>query len=627
MNARTVPYGLWPSPSAAEDLAGATRLGDVQWDSHSETLVWLEGRSGRGVLVALTEGEIAPKDLTGRRSVRGKVGYGGGEFAVAGGHVYFAADDGRLYRQPLEAGPARPITPASGAGAAPAVSPDGKWVCYVHHEGDTDLLAVVDAGGRHWPQKWSEGADFYMQPCWSPDGTKLAWIEWDHPNMPWDATRLMVADVEVSGGLPRVREVRALVDAGTSAFQPAFSPDGQHLAYVDDPDGWWRLYLRELASGKARAISPEGVEAGLPAWVQGMRAFAFAPDGSRLVYLQNERGIWSVWSHELASGETRRVDALGDYTHFAQPSLSPRGRLVLTASSDRTPPRLVRVDPQLKRAETVRRSARESVPAAHLAASEPVTWPVGDEEAHGLFSRPTHPEVQGRGKPPLVVLVHGGPTSQRHAAYEGEVQFFATRGYAVLNVNYRGSTGYGRAYREALKGNWGLYDVEDCVAAVSHLAERGEIDAGKCVIMGGSAGGLTVLQALVTHPGAFKAGVCLYGVANQFTLVTETHKFESRYPDSLLGPLPEAADVYKERSPLFGAERIRDPLIVFQGAQDEVVPPSQSEAIVAALRDNGVSHEYHVYETEGHGFRRSETITDFYRKLENFLKRHVLFAP
>ncbi len=627
MTARTVPYGLWPSPIAAEDLAGATRLGDVQWDSSGETLVWLEGRSGRGVLVALPAGELAPRDLTTTLSVRGKVGYGGGEFAVAGGHAYFAADDGRLYRQPLAAGPAVPITPASGAAAAPAVSPDGRFVCYVHHEGDTDLLAVVDAGGRRWPQKLSEGADFYMQPRWSPDGTRVAWIEWDHPHMPWDATRLMVADVGVEDGLPQVREVRARVDAGTSVFQPAFSPDGKHLAYVDDPDGWWRLHLCELASGAARALSPAGVEAGLPAWVQGMRTHAFAPDGARLVYLQNERGIWSVWSHELESGESKRVDALGDYTHFAQPSLSPRGRLALTASSDATPPRVVRVDSAFKRAEIVRRSAGESVPAARLAASEPVTWPVGDEEAHGLFFRPTHPDVQGKGKPPLVVLVHGGPTSQRNAAYEGQVQFLATRGYAVLNVNYRGSTGYGRAYREALKGNWGLYDVEDCVAAVSYLAERGEVDPGKCVVMGGSAGGLTVLQALVTHPGAFKAGVCLYGVANQFTLVLETHKFESRYSDSLLGPLPEASDVYRERSPLFGAERIRDPLIVFQGAKDEVVPPSQSEAIVAALKENGVPHEYHVYESEGHGFRHSETIADFYRKLEDFLKRHVLFAP
>jgi dipeptidyl aminopeptidase/acylaminoacyl peptidase len=245
---------------------------------------------------------------------------------------------------------------------------------------------------------------------------------------------------------------------------------------------------------------------------------------------------------------------------------------------------------------------------------------------HGIYYAPQNPCFEGKGKPPLIVLVHGGPTSQRGGSFDGQAQFFTSRGWAVLQVNYRGSTGFGREYRDMLKNNWGIYDVEDSVSGAKHLVAAGLVDQGKLVIMGGSAGGFTVLKTLEDYPGTFKAGICLYGVANQFTLAADTHKFEERYLDYLLGELPDAAEIYKERSPIFFAERIQDPIAIFQGEEDKVVPKNQSEVIVAALVKNGVPHEYHLYPGEGHGFKKIETIEKFYSSVEEFLHQHVIYA-
>jgi dipeptidyl aminopeptidase/acylaminoacyl peptidase len=274
-----------------------------------------------------------------------------------------------------------------------------------------------------------------------------------------------------------------------------------------------------------------------------------------------------------------------------------------------------------------RRSSTENVPAAQLAQAEAIQWTGHDgETVHGLYYAPTSEQFDGVGTPPLMVLVHGGPTGQRAAAYDSDVQFFATRGFAVLHVNYRGSTGYGKAYMNKLRGNWGIYDVEDSASGALHLVEGGLADKEKLVIMGGSAGGFTVLQSLIEKPGLYKAGVCLYGVSNHFLLAQDTHKFEERYLDSMLGPLPQAADKYRSRSPVFHAEKIADPIIVFQGADDIVVPQNQSDDIVASLRARGVAHDYHIYQGEGHGFRKPETLEAYYNSTMQFLTQHVLYA-
>ncbi len=625
-----LPYGLWPSPITPEGMAGGTRLSDVAWDSDGQTLVWLEGRGDRNVLVAQS-GDDAPRDLTVGLAVRARVGYGGGDFGVAGGVVYFAeAASGRLYRQVLAARAATPLTPAFGHAAAPTVSPDGRWLLYVHSVDRVDRLAIVDTAGACWPQIVAEGADFYMQPRWSPDGTRIAWIEWDHPQMPWDGTRLRVATVRPPAherDLPTLSDVRPIAgDVDTAIFQPEFAPDGHSLAYISDESGWGQLSLHDLTTETSRALTEGAAEIGQAAWAQGMRTYAFAGDGG-LIYFRTEEGFRRCWGLELATGKSAPLPLLAEYDWIEQPAITPDGMaLAAIASSSAIPPRVVTALLQAGTTRIRARAAGETIPPAALATLRPVTWEVDGATVHGLYYPPTSEHHTGAGLPPAIVRVHGGPTGATTAAYNAAAQFFASRGYAVLEVNHRGSTGYGRDYLRALRENWGVVDIVDTAAGAHFLADSGLADPGRLVIMGGSAGGYTVLQTLVTHPGLFRAALCLYGIANLFTLATDTHKFEERYLDSLVGPLPETSDRYRDRSPIYHADRLSDPIAIFQGAIDPVVPPAQAELIVAALRRRGVPHEYHLYEGEGHGWRKRETIAAFWTAVDRFLKEYVLFG-
>lgn len=626
-----LPYGLWPSPISPQSLAESLRLSDVAWDSDGATLVWLEGRSDRGVLVCLPPGGEAPRDVTPEVSVRARVGYGGGDFSVAAGQVYFGASNGRLYRQALDGGVARPLTPGFGAAAAPTVSPDQRWVVFVHTYEERDVLAIVDTAGQAWPQQLVRGADFYMQPCWHPQGTWLAWVEWDHPQMPWEGARLCLGQVRTeAGALPQVHDSLTLAGSPTvSIFQPAFSPDGRFLAYICNQSGWGQLMLYDLAAQTHRALTSAAAECGQPAWAQGMRTYGWRHDSQGLYYLQNSQGFRRLWYYDLQRDRPVPHEGLAAYTWLDQPAIAPtHAALACIASSPTIPPRVVTLALDTPSpARSVRRSAAEHVPAAALSTPQALTWAsTGGVSVHGLYYPPSSAEYQSSGPPPAVVLLHGGPTAQAVAAYHAQTQFLTTRGYAVLQVNYRGSTGYGTAYVDALRGQWGVADVEDAVSGAQALVAQGLAAASQLVMMGGSAGGYTVLQALAQHPGLFKAALCLYGIANLFTLAATTHKFEAHYLDSLIGPLPDAAALYRERSPLFAADRIRDPIALFQGEDDQVVSKAQAEALVASLARRGVPHAYHVYAREGHGWRKAETITHFYTTVEAFLRQYVVFA-
>ncbi len=649
------PYGTWSSPLSPAALAGALRLNDVQWDTDGQTLVWHEGRGARGALVAQV-GADAPRDLTDAdMSVRALVGYGGGDFTVAGGQVVFAGPGGRLYRQALAGGSARAITPAFGEAAAPRISPDGRWVAFIHTYEHADVVAVVAADGATWPVKLAGGTDFVMQPAWHPQGTQLAFVAWDHPNMPWDGTELRLATLSYADDRPpRAVSVETVAGGATTAiFQPEFSPDGRYLAYISDADGWNRLYLLDLQTRAVTLLTPDAADHGMPAWGQGMRTFGWSGDGRFIYVIRHERGFCSLWRCAVAGRRLERIAAFDDYTDLKQVAVASSGaRVAVIASSARQPGRVVSLDidepghPPVISLPTAsgeppsiqvlagqpalrihRRADTENVPPSELAPVEAITWRGHDgEDAHGLYYAPFNPQFTGVGAPPLVVLVHGGPTAQEQAGYRPTAQFFATRGYGVLLVNYRGSTGYGRAYMDKLRGSWGIYDVEDSATGAAYLASQGRADPSRFIIMGGSAGGFTVLQSLVVKPGFYRAGICSFGISNQFALAADTHKFEERYLDSMLGPLPEAAAVYRERSPLFHAERIVDPLAVFQGEDDKVVPRDQSDSIVASLKARGVPHIYHVYPGEGHGWRKPETIEHFYNAILGFLKQYVLYA-
>jgi dipeptidyl aminopeptidase/acylaminoacyl peptidase len=644
-------FGMWPSPISPRSLSANLRLNDVQWDTDgdADTLVWHESRAKQGVLV-MQPGLQAPRDLTTELSVRGGVGYGGGAFTVAGGTVYFVAS-GRLYKQSLSGGGARAITPAFGDVASPAVSKDGRWLVYVHAYEGADILALVDTAGEHWPRKLASGTDFVMQPTWNPNGTRLAYIAWNFPQMPWDGTELRLATLDSNGGLPRVTLLQTVAgNTKTAIFQPEFSPDGLLLAYVSDASGWPHLYVYDLSSGTHTQLTEGDASYSTPAWVQGLRTYGWSHDSRAIYAIRSERAFSSLWRIDVKTRRAEQVEGLDAYTTFDQIAVSPRREEVaLIASSSVIPERIITIDsatlnvPPLLSAEQPgmqvivdeprgeivrRRASAESVAPEQLAQAEAIEWTAHDgETAHGLYYPPTSAKFEGIGAPPLIVFVHGGPVSQARAGFSNAAQFFATRGYAMLYVNHRGSTGYGKAYQDKLLGNWGVYDVEDSASGASALVERGWVDGAKLVIMGSSAGGFTALQSLVTKPGFYAAGVCSYGISNQFMLVTDTEfKFESRSSDMLLGPLPDAVAVYRARSPLFHADKIVDPVAIFQGEDDKIVPKAQSDALVKVLQARGVPHEYHVYAGEGHGWRKPETIEAYYRVVLSFLRTYVIYG-
>lgn len=621
-------YGTWDSPISGASIASGLSLRDVQWNRAGDTLVWWESRGKTGLLQAQT-GAQAPRDLTDATlNVAGRVGYGGGAFTLGDGKAFFSAN-GRLYCQALAGGLPRAITPEFGSCASPAVSPDGDWVVFVHSYEHVDGLAIVDAAGEGFPRKLAYGTDFVMQPTWHPGGSHIAFIAWNHPQMPWNGSELRLLSLEPeAAAMPGAQDIVTVAgDIDRSIFQPEFSPDGRYLSYISDASGWSQIVLYDLIEQAHRQLTFAEAEHGKPAWAQGMRTYAWAGDSRSIFYLENCRGFFRLRRYDLDSSASEAVPGLEAYTEMEQISVSRDGDAVaMIASSAFIPPRVISVDSA--GAVTIhRRRGAENLREDQLSAGRAIRWQCADGgHAHGLYYPPVPQDDMPAGLPPLIVNVHGGPTSQRCAGYYSEVQFFTTRGYAVLLVNHRGSTGYGKAYMNMHRGNWGVYDVADSISGVKHLAKESLIDERRAVIMGGSAGGFTVLQSLVDHPGFYKAGICSYGVSNQFGLLMDTHKFEERYTFWLLGELPEAADLYRERSPVFHADKIVDPLIVFQGKDDVVVPQDQSEGIVASLRRRGIPHEYHLYEGEGHGWRKPETIEAYYNSIDRFLLQHVIYA-
>ncbi|MBN2047763.1 MAG: S9 family peptidase, partial [Anaerolineaceae bacterium] len=536
---------------------------------------------------------------------------------------------GTLLRRSLGYELPKAILPGFGSVASPTLSPDGNWVLYVYTDGQNDLIGMVDAEGAAWPRKLVEGADFYMQPCWHPSGEMIAWVEWLHPNMPWDGSwvclgRMDPGDDEMIPGLFSVEQVAGGDDI--PAQQPRFSPDGRFLSYVVCDGEWDSLVLYDLQTKETRTlVEGDGFMLTRPAWVQGNHEYDWGKDSDRIYYLRLQNGFSTLWWVDIETGRSEQID-VSPYTYLTQLSVSPKdGQLAFIGSSPMVPARILRWDGA--RIHTVRRSDPENIAPEQLPVPKPIEWKAKDgTKVYGLYYPPTNPQYTSDELPPAIVNIHGGPTGQQEVRYRPTAAYFTSRGYAWMEVNYRGSAGYGRSYQMALNGNWGLVDTEDAVGAAYAMIDQDLADEKRLVIMGGSAGGYTVLNALIQYPGVFAAGIDQYGVSDLYGITLDTHKFEAHYNDSLVGPLPEAAEKYKAWSPVFHADQIKDPLAVFQGSEDVVVPPSQSEKIVSVLRQNHVPHIYQVYEGEGHGFRKAENKLDFLKQVEEFLMKHVLFV-
>lgn len=693
------PYGAWRSPLSAEDAArsghrySALAIGrDVNGDA---VVWWAETRpaeGGRIAVVAAVPGapaeDVGPPTL----GIRSRVNeYGGGAVWLGGGSLWGVDERAqRVFEHPLADG--RPPAVSSWSPRWATVEPPERgvwrhaagviavgrswWVVererHVHFDGSPmeepanevvaidresgDAVVIVGPGAPG-------GGDFSAAPALSPDGSALAWLRWDHPDMPWDAAELWVADVReqasgvgpeggapislvdarrVAGGLDDPRSV--LLGRPVSVCLPQWDHEGR-LWWCDDATGWWHLVCADEPGAPAegaghtapRLLPDAEEEVGEPRWVAGGSRYGVASDG-RVVFAAARDGLDSVWVVDRSTGE--RAPLPGPrFTHVER--LAVDGTTVaLVAGSVDAPTSVWRVDldsgdvtelrdtPSPLDAAWISRPTTITFPTGHVASPE------GDGEAHALVYPPASGDhVAPAGElPPLIVRIHGGPTASARAELSSSVQFWTTRGFAVVDVNYRGSVGYGRAYRDLLRGAWGVADVEDCLAAVRHLAGQGVVDGGRCVIRGGSAGGFTALAALCFQAAwGYRdtlAGACsLYGVTDLAAMAADTHKFESRYLDSLVAPLPEGAEVYRERSPLHHADRIDRPVLLLQGTEDKVVPPSQAEVLVEALARNDVPHAYVRFAGEGHGFHRATTVVAALEAELGFYGRVMGFDP
>jgi len=611
-------YGSWGSPIDAAAVARSGRRLGAAALAADGAVWWAEGRPTEGGRVALmrrpADGEpeeVAPEATNVRTRVHE---YGGGSWCLATPDValFVDFDDQRLYRQSLGEAPVaitpEPETPAALRYADMRVSPDGATVVCVREvhgagEPENQIVALPIDGGE--PSVLVSGRDFYSFPRLSPDGSTLAFTCWDHPNMPWDGTELWVAP------LASPQEAR-LVAGGPaeSIFQPEWDTEGR-LHFVSDRDGWWNLFrveeLDAAAEPRVEQLTHERADLAHPQWLFGGSTYAFL-DGGRIACVRTEGAEERLGLLDPGAAAARDLGL--PFTSFGFPSLSALGDRVAFAAAGPTAEAVVVVyDAGSGELETVRESSEESIDPAYVSVPRAIEFPTGDGEvAHGFFYPPTNPGFTApEGElPPLIVESHGGPTSHATPALSAEFLYWTSRGFGVVDVNYRGSSGFGRRYREGLNGTWGIVDTEDCVRAATFLAAEGEADGKRLAIRGGSAGGYATLCALAFHD-EFATGASYYGVADTETLARDTHKFESRYLDNLIGPYPERADLYRERSPIHFTERLRAPLILFQGLEDEIVPPNQAEAMAASLRANGIPYAYLAFEGEQHGFRRAET--------------------
>jgi dipeptidyl aminopeptidase/acylaminoacyl peptidase len=622
---KTVPYGSWKSPITSDLIvAQSITLSELCLDGGY--VYWLEGRpqeQGRCVVVR-ADADGRPTDITPPRyNARTRVHeYGGGSWTVRNGTVYFSNfADGRLYRQVPGASEPQALTPEPPARGRQWRFADGvidqrrsRWIGVredhtVDGEPINAIIAVDLGDGVRPGHVLASGHDFYASPRLSPDGRWLAWLAWDHPNMPWNGTRLYLGEVAQNGAISKLETIAG--GATESIFQPEWSPDGAQIVLVSDRSGWWNLYSLDLATRAMRALAPMAAEFGLPQWLLGMSTYAFAGP-ERIVCTYSQRGLGCLAVLDLANETLTPV--VTPFTEFG--SMRVVGdRAVFRAGAPDHPASIVALDLASSRHSVLKRATdildRTDLHLGdYLTRVETVEFPTTSGEiAFGLFYPPRNPDYAPGAEelPPLLVKCHGGPTSAASSTLNLGVQYWTSRGIAVLDVNYRGSTGFGRAYRDRLQLNWGVVDVDDCVAGAEFLAAQGRVDGKRCVISGGSAGGYTTLAAL-TFRDFFQGGASYYGVSDVAALARDTHKFESRYLDWLIGPYPQEEARYRQRSPLYHADRLAKPVIFFQGDEDTVVPPNQAESMVEALRRRGNPVGYFLFSGEQHGFRKAANI-------------------
>lgn len=625
------PYGTWRSPITSALFAeNRLRLGDCTLVG--DEVYWAEGRPAEGGRICLVKAgpDGSCVDLIGEQySARNLVHeYGGRSYTVHGGAVYFVNfSDQRLYRAAGSAEPepitAEPPVPRSVRYAAPVVSADGHYIyCVRESHSSTDGGKVVNeivklpTDGEGEPRVVATGHDFYASPVLSPDGRRLAWTCWDHPQMPWDGTELWEAELGADG-LP----VSPRLVAGgrnESVAQPRYSPAGE-LHFISDRSGWWNLYADRGDPADACPLWVAEHDFAEPDWVFGRSSYGWRGDGS-IVVTWITGGVFKIGVLSLGRDGARGAGATYDLVPVETPFTSIEyvstsgDDLVVLAGSSTMASSVVRIDISSGHIEVLRSAiapgAATAVEAAYLSSPESIEFPTeGGRTAYGLMYPPVNPDFEAPAGelPPLIVVAHGGPTTMAEPVLNFDFQFFTSRGFAVVDVNYGGSSGYGREYRQRLNGQWGVVDLDDCTNAARYLAKAGAVDGRRMLVRGRSAGGYTALCAAVFGD-AFAAGASYYGISDLGALARSCHKFEATYTDGLVAPWPAGEEVYRRRSPSHNAGLLHMPIIVFQGLEDAVVPQEQAEIMTAALREKGVPYAYLGFEGEQHGFRQAGTI-------------------
>ncbi len=609
MNQKTASYGAWASPITADLIVGGSiNLGQFVLDG--ETIYWEEGRpaeKGRTAIVKWTPDgtiDVTPPGWNARTMVHE---YGGGSFRVHEGEVYFTNfADQQIYRHAPGQEP-QPMTQQTGWRYAD-FQLDGRGHLLAVREDHTqggeaiNSLVSLDASGGEDSQVLTSGNDFYSSPRLSPNGRSLAWLTWHHPHMPWDGTELWVAEVQADGSIANAQQVAG--GAQESVYQPEWSPDGVLHFVSDRHEGWWNLYRWQ--NGQVEALYPMTAEFGRPQWVFGMSNYGFETAES-LICSYTQHGFW-------------HLARLNSRTHTLTPIPTPfttirelqvaAGYAVFTAGSPDVPTSLVRLNLATGQFEVLRQSLDLSIREAYFSQPEAIEFPTENGlTAHAFYYPPHNPDfVAPAGeKPPLLVVGHGGPTSATQAILNLAYQYWTSRGFGVLDVNYGGSTGYGRSYRERLYGQWGVVDVDDCINGAKYLVAQGKVDGNRLAIRGGSAGGYTTLCAITFH-NVFKVGASHFGIGDLEALHADTHKFESRYDEQLIGSYTSQRQLYRERSPIHYVDQINAALILFQGLEDKVVPPNQSEMMFTAVKNKGLPVAYVAFAGEGHGFRQAANI-------------------
>ncbi len=623
------PYGSWKSPITT-DLIASKSISLMELALDGEDLYWIEGHPKEGGRYTImrrtpdgTVAECTPPDFYARTTVHE---YGGGVFTVADGVIYFANyRDQHLYAQPVGGQP-KLLTPTSGYRYADLILDHSRKRLICVREDHTvaaeaiNSIVAIRLDGNDDGQILAAGNDFYSSPRLSPDGSRLAYLTWNHPNMPWDGCELWVADIGEDGKLANAR--RVVGSATESVFQPEWSPDGM-LHFVVEASGWWNLYRWDGVMLKA--LYPLEAEFGRPYWVFGESTYGFATP-SRILCSYSKDGLWHLAWLDTDAGELKEIDA--GYTDISDVKVA-NGIAAFIAGSPTQPFAVIRMDLKTGRMARIREAFEVTVDRGYFSIPQSITFPTDNgEEAHGIYYPAANKDFIAPADelPPLIVMSHGGPTGATGTALRFSIQFWTSRGFAVLDVNYGGSTGYGREYRQRLNGNWGLVDVADCCNGALYLAEKGLVDRNRLAIRGGSAGGYTTLACLTFRPGVFKAGASHYGLIELEVFAKDTHKFESRYLNSLVGPYPARRELYAERSPINFINNMTAPLIMFQGDEDKIVPPSQSEMMLEALKKKGLPVAYLLFQGEQHGFRRAENIERsleaelyFYSKIFGFI--------